>query len=194
MDNYGAQIALAAAAKIPDRIRKLVLYEPPSPQIAGKEALRRLEELAQAGWTRPVAQANLTLTRTRGTVRGMHYQLPPDAEMKLVRCVRGEVWDVAVDLRHGSPTFLQWHAERLSADNMAALLIPEGCAHGFQALTDDVEMLYLHSMPFAPASERGIGALDPLVGIRWPLPIAAMSDRDRGFPPLSKDFQGVTLP
>lgn len=152
------------------------------------------EELAQAGWTRPVAQANLTLTRTRGTVRGMHYQLPPDAEMKLVRCVRGEVWDVAVDLRHGSPTFLQWHAERLSADNMAALLIPEGCAHGFQALTDDVEMLYLHSMPFAPASERGIGALDPLVGIRWPLPIAAMSDRDRGFPPLSKDFQGVTLP
>jgi dTDP-4-dehydrorhamnose 3,5-epimerase len=152
------------------------------------------DELAQAGWSKPVAQANITLTHARGTVRGLHYQLPPDAEMKLVRCVRGEVWDVAVDLRRGSPTFMRWHAERLSPDNLTALLIPEGCAHGFQALTDDVEMLYLHSASYVPGSERGISATDPRVDIAWPLPIREMSERDRSFPPLPMNFEGVLLP
>ncbi|AOB31016.1 dTDP-4-dehydrorhamnose 3,5-epimerase [Bordetella sp. H567] len=152
------------------------------------------DELADAGWTGPVAQANMTLTHARGTVRGLHYQEPPDAEMKLVRCVRGEVWDVVLDLRRGSPTFLRWHAERLSAANLTALLIPEGCAHGFQTLTDDVEMLYLHSAPYAAASERGISATDPRARIAWPLPIASMSERDRAFAPLADNFEGILLP
>ena len=97
------------------------------------------EELARAGWRQPIAQINHTATAARGTVRGMHFQRPPHAEMKLVSCIRGEAWDVAVDLRADSETFLHWHAERLSAENGHALLIPEGFAHGFQTLSDDVE-------------------------------------------------------
>ncbi|MDZ7804392.1 MAG: dTDP-4-dehydrorhamnose 3,5-epimerase family protein [Thiohalophilus sp.] len=93
------------------------------------------EELAEAGWVRPIAQINHTYTHRRGTVRGMHFQSPPHAEMKLVTCLRGAVWDVAIDLRPDSPTFLAWHGEELSPDNQRALLIPEGFAHGFQALT-----------------------------------------------------------
>ena len=111
------------------------------------------DELARVGWQKPIAQLNHSYTAARGTVRGMHYQRPPHAEMKLVSCLRGAVWDVAVDLRRESPTFLGWHAEELSADNGRALLIPEGFAHGFQTLSDDVELLYCHSAPHAPAAE-----------------------------------------
>jgi dTDP-4-dehydrorhamnose 3,5-epimerase len=96
-------------------------------------------------------------------------------------------------LRKGSPTFLQWHAEVLSPGNMNALLIPRGCAHGFQALTDDVEMLYLHSAAHAPASEGGLSVTDPLLAVEWPLPIGEMSARDRAFPFLSHDFKGIDL-
>lgn len=152
------------------------------------------DELATAGWSGPVAQANLTFTRQRGTVRGLHFQRPPHAEIKLVRCLRGEVWDVVLDLRYGSPTFLQWHAETLTADNMTALLIPHGCAHGFQTLTDDVEMLYFHSAPHVQSSEGGVSAMDALVGVQWPLPISDMSPRDRAFPPLTSTFEGISLP
>ena len=111
------------------------------------------DELRDAGWRAPVAQVNQTRTRARGSVRGLHYQRPPHAETKLVHCLRGEVFDVAVDLRRGSPTFLRWHAERLSEDNGVALLIPEGFAHGLQTLADDVDMLYCHSAAYAPAAE-----------------------------------------
>lgn len=151
------------------------------------------EELAQAGWTQAVAQINHTCTVNRGTVRGMHYQRPPHAEMKLVSCLRGEVWDVAVDLRAGSPTFLQWHGERLSADNRRALLIPEGFAHGFQALTDNVELLYCHSAPYVATAEAGLHAEDPRLGIAWPLPITELSARDRTHPLLATGFEGVRL-
>ena len=101
----------------------------------------------------------------------MHYQNPPYAEKKLVMCLRGEVWDVAVDLRAGSPTFLQWHAEVLSAANEQAMLIPEGFAHGFQTRTDDVEMIYFHSKKYSPSDERGLSPEDPKLSISWPLPI-----------------------
>lgn len=150
------------------------------------------EELAAIGWAKPVAQINHTYTSRRGTVRGMHFQRPPHAEMKLVSCVRGEVWDVAVDLRPGSPTFLKWHAERLSAENGTALLIPEGVAHGFQTLSDDVEMLYLHSVAYAPQSEGGLNPRDPALAIEWPLEITEMSARDAGHPPITEGFEGVT--
>lgn len=157
-------------------------------------ALSRLfcsDELQAAGWIGPVAQINHTITRRRGTLRGMHYQVQPDAESKLVSCIRGEVWDVALDLRAGSNTFLQWHAALLSADNLAAMLLPEGVAHGFQAMTDDVELLYCHSRAYVPGSERGVNPLDQLAAIRWPLAVSIMSERDRSFTPLDSLFAGV---
>lgn len=149
------------------------------------------EALAGAGWRQPIAQINHTYTARRGTVRGLHFQHPPHAEMKLVSCLRGEVWDVAVDLRAGSPTFLQWHAERLSAANGRALLIPEGFAHGFQALSNDVELLYCHSQAYAPGAEAGLHPADPRLGIAWPLAITELSSRDAGHPPIPSDFEGV---
>ncbi len=151
------------------------------------------DELAAAGWDVPIAQINHTLTARQGTVRGLHWQHPPHAELKLVSCLRGEVWDVAVDLRRGSPTFLHWHAERLSADNGVALLIPRGCAHGFQTLSDDVEMLYGHSAAHAAAAEGGLHPLDPRLALAWPLPVGGLSPRDAGQAFIGTDFQGVKL-
>lgn len=138
-----------------------------------------------------VAQSNLTLTASRGTVRGMHLQAPPAAEDKLVTCLRGRVWDVAVDVREGSPTFLQWHAEVLDGDAHRSLLVPRGFAHGFQALTDDCTMLYFHTAPHDPAAELGLDALDPRLAIAWPEPVACRSDRDRSHPPIGAAFRGV---
>jgi dTDP-4-dehydrorhamnose 3,5-epimerase len=149
------------------------------------------EELAEVGWTKPITQINHTYTTMQGTVRGMHFQRPPRAEMKLVSCTRGEVWDVAVDLRVGSPTYLCWHAERLSAENGCALLIPEGFAHGFQALSDDVELIYCHSEAYAAQAEGGLNPNDPLLGIVWPLAIAKLSARDAGHALITADFEGV---
>lgn len=140
-----------------------------------------------------IEQINHTLTRDRGTVRGLHFQHPPHAEIKLVTCLRGEVFDVAVDLRRGSSTFLAWHGERLSGDNHRTLVIPRGFAHGFQTLTDDCEMLYLHSAAYQPAAEAGLNPQDPRIAIRWPLPITQMSDRDASHPLIDASYQGVTL-
>lgn len=149
------------------------------------------EELAAAGWSKAIAQINQTLTRARGAVRGLHFQHPPHAEMKLVNCIRGKVFDVAVDLRRGSPTFLKWHGVELSEDNGRALLIPEGFAHGFQTLMPDSELLYFHSCAYAPASEGAIHVEDPRVGIAWPLPLAELSERDRRHPLLPLSFDGI---
>jgi dTDP-4-dehydrorhamnose 3,5-epimerase len=149
------------------------------------------EELGAAGWTGPIAQINHTFTARAGTVRGLHYQRPPHAEAKLVSCLRGEVWDVAVDLRTGSPTFLRWHAERLSAENGCALLIPPGFAHGFQALSDDVELLYCHSVPYAAPSEAGLHPQDERLGIAWPLTITELSARDAGHVRITEAFTGI---
>ncbi len=151
------------------------------------------DELAAAGWIWPVVQINHTHTSRAGTVRGMHYQRRPHAEAKLVSCLRGRVWDVAVDIRAGSPTFLQWCGHHLSAENLNALLIPPGCAHGFQALTDDVELLYLHSAAYAPEAEDGLRPIDPQLGIEWPLPISEVSARDAGHPLLDRSFTGLEI-
>ena len=150
------------------------------------------EELRAAGWSAAIAQINHTMTARKGTVRGLHFQRPPHAEMKLVSCVRGEVFDVAVDLRRGSPTFLKWHAEHLSAGSNNAMLIPQGFAHGFQALTDDAELIYCHSAAYDAASEGGINPRDPKLAIAWPLPIAEMSARDAAAPMLDASFTGLT--
>jgi dTDP-4-dehydrorhamnose 3,5-epimerase len=147
-------------------------------------------ELAAAGFLLPVAQINQTRTLRRGAVRGLHFQRPPHAEDKLVSCLRGEVFDVAVDLRRDSPTFLRWHAEILSADNRVTLMVPQGFAHGFQTLTDDCELLYLHSRAYAPESEGALHVNDPALAIAWPLPIADISERDARHAPLTPAFRG----
>jgi dTDP-4-dehydrorhamnose 3,5-epimerase len=121
----------------------------------------------------------------------MHFQYPPHAETKIVSCLKGEIFDVAVDIRSDSATFLRWHGEALSAANGKSLLIPEGFAHGFQTLTDDCEVLYLHTAPYAPSKEGALNLRDPHLGITWPLAITEMSDRDRSYPFLSADFPGV---
>jgi len=151
------------------------------------------EELAAANWIKPIAQINHTLTAKRGTVRGLHYQDNPLAEMKLVTCIVGEVWDVAVDLRTDSPTFLQWHAEILSAVNNYAMLIPEGFAHGFQALTDDAQLLYCHSALYSSELERALNVGDPRLSIPWPIPIIELSIRDAEHPLIDANFKGVRL-
>ena len=146
-----------------------------------------------AHWCKPVAQINQTLTQKKGTIRGMHFQYPPHVEMKLVTCLHGAIWDVAVDLRAGSPTFLKWHAEELSATNHRALLIPEGFAHGFQSLTNDCELIYLHSTPYTPGAEGGIHSQDPMLAIPWPLQVTELSTRDASHPMLNHQFNGVSL-
>lgn len=151
------------------------------------------EELRVYGWVWPISQINHALTKEAGTVRGMHFQYPPKAEAKLVSCVRGAVWDVAVDLRKDSPTFLRWHAEELSAANRRALLIPPGFAHGFQTLERDCELLYLHSEPYDPELEGALNPRAPELGITWPLAVSAISDKDANRPMISSNFQGVTL-
>lgn len=148
-------------------------------------------DLAPLLGARKLAQVNRTVTRARGTVRGLHYQVAPGQEAKLVSCLRGEIFDVAVDLRRGSPTYLSWHAEILSADNRATLLIPEGFAHGFQAMVDDCELLYCHTAAYSPAAERGIHPEDPRVGIDWPNAVSNLSPRDAGHPPLDAEFEGI---
>lgn len=141
--------------------------------------------------TRGIVQINSSKTIRSGAIRGMHFQFPPSAEMKLVRCLKGRVWDVAVDLRAGSKTFLQWNAEELSAGDGRMYVIPEGCAHGFQTLDDNTELLYLHTAYYSKPAEGGVHPLDPLLGIEWPLPITEMSDRDRGHSYLQPSFSGI---
>lgn len=151
------------------------------------------EQLKGAGWKKPIVQINQTITKKRGTVRGMHFQNTPHAEMKLVSCLQGEVWDVAVDLRKNSPTFLKWHAETLSSENCRAFLIPEGFAHGFQALSDNCELLYLHTSPYVREAEAGIQPSDSYLGIPWPLDICEISMRDTNHPPLNDKFMGIEV-
>jgi dTDP-4-dehydrorhamnose 3,5-epimerase len=150
-------------------------------------------ELAGILGSRHVVQINRSRTAAVGAVRGLHYQRAPYAEMKLVTCLKGRVWDVAVDLRAGSETFLNWHAEELNACNSRMVVIPEGCAHGFQILEPDSELLYLHTAPYHMPSEGGIQALDPRLRISWPLPIADLSERDKNHPLLSSNFMGLNV-
>lgn len=150
-------------------------------------------QLEVAGWYKPIFQINYSITNQKGTIRGLHFQRAPYAEMKLVTCTRGVIWDVAVDLRKNSPTFLSWYAEELSAQNCRSLLIPEGCAHGFQALTNDCELLYLHSAPYTPEAEGGITPNDPLINITWPIQIQEISAHDLQHPILDSQYKGIGL-
>jgi dTDP-4-dehydrorhamnose 3,5-epimerase len=151
------------------------------------------EEFRKAGMARPVVQINYSTTRVKGTVRGLHFQYPPHAETRVVSCLKGEVFDVAVDLRHGTSTFLSWHGEKLSAANRRSLIIPEGFAHGFQTLTDDCELVYFHTGFYVPEAEGGLNVMDKRMGIDWPLPVSVLSERDRGHVFVKDDYDGVSL-
>jgi dTDP-4-dehydrorhamnose 3,5-epimerase len=151
------------------------------------------EELRKLIGPRQILQINHSCTRNLGAVRGLHYQQGPHAEMKLVRCLRGKVWDVAVDLRAGSPTFLKWHAEELSLGNSIMMVIPEGFAHGFQVLEADSELLYLHTNFYAASAEGGARPTDSRLSISWPLPVIELSDRDINSPLLTQDFTGLVV-
>lgn len=143
------------------------------------------EVFGEHGLEHEWVQVNTSFSRTTGSLRGLHFQRPPSAEVKLVTCLRGAVQDIILDLRDRSATFGAWQAVRLSSDAGNLVYIPKGCAHGFQTLTDDCQMLYFHDTPYAPDAEAGVHHADPAIGIDWPLPVSEISDRDRALPPLS---------
>jgi len=132
-------------------------------------------------------QANMSLSKEKGTIRGMHFQVSPALEAKLVRCTRGSIFDVVVDLRPASPTFRSWYGARLSAENGQMMFVPEGCAHGCQSTEDMSELLYLTSAFYSPDHVRGLRYDDPAIGIRWPLEVSAVSEQDRNWPLLKSD-------
>ena len=140
------------------------------------------EEFARHGLNPDLAQCSISFNKKRGTLRGMHYQAKPHEETKVVRCTRGAIYDVIVDLRPASPTFRKWIAVELSADNRRMLYIPVGLAHGFQSLTDDTEVFYQISAPYHPESARGVRWDDPAFGIEWPVAERVISDKDRQYP------------
>ena len=148
-------------------------------------------EFAEAGLNIRWVQVNHSTTLGRGSLRGMHFQYPPAAEAKLVSCAVGRAFDVAVDLRKGSPSFLEWVAVEI--DERTSFYLPEGCAHGFQALTDEVHLIYQASAYYAPAIESGVRFDDPAIAIEWPLPVGTVSDRDLSFAPIDETFEGVSL-
>lgn len=140
------------------------------------------KEFADQGIAMHTVQVNLSYNHHKGTVRGMHYQVAPALEKKFVRCIHGSIWDVIVDLRPDSPTYLKHFGVELSTANRLALLVPEGCAHGYQALEDGAEVLYCVSACHSPAHERGIRHDDPCAAIQWPLPVTMISQKDRSWP------------
>jgi dTDP-4-dehydrorhamnose 3,5-epimerase len=157
------------------------------------ERLFCAETLRELLGGRRVVQINHTRTTGRGTVRGLHCQLAPAAEMKLVHCLSGRIFDVAADLRIGSPTWGRWHAAELDGETPRTFLIPEGCAHGFQVLSDACELIYLHTAPYTPELEAGVNARDTMLAIEWPLEIGLQSERDRNLPGLGDEFAGIEL-
>ncbi|MFT4152587.1 dTDP-4-dehydrorhamnose 3,5-epimerase [Parafilimonas sp.] len=149
------------------------------------------DEFKQIGHTKEWLQMNHSFTNKKGSLRGMHYQLPPFSEIKMVRCIAGIVFDVVVDLRKKSPTFLQWFGTELSASNKKMMYIPEGFAHGFQCLSDGCELLYHHTEYYKPNVEGGIKYDDTGINIQWPLAVTIISERDKSHPYLDKNFKGI---
>lgn len=151
------------------------------------------QELAPLLGRREIVQINFSRTEKAGSLRGMHFQNAPAAEMKLVRCLKGRAYDVAVDLRPSSPTFKRWHAVELDADRQNMIAIPEGFAHGFQALEEGCELLYLHTAAYDKSAEGGVRYDDPALAIGWPLPVRDVSERDEGHPLIQSGFKGIIL-
>jgi dTDP-4-dehydrorhamnose 3,5-epimerase len=151
------------------------------------------QELSSFIGHRKIVQINHSCTAAEGAVRGLHFQHAPHAEMKLVRCLKGKVWDVAVDLRPHSPSYKRWYAQELSPLNAYMMAIPEGFAHGFQVLEPGSELLYLHTAFYKPESEGGVRHDDPALGITWPLLVTDISARDSSHAYIDASFRGIVL-
>lgn len=148
-------------------------------------------EFAQINHTKEFVQFNHSRTNRKGTIRGMHYQVPPYGEIKLIRCIRGSAWDVIIDIRKGSSTFLKHFAVELNEQNMLSVYVPEGFAHGFQTLEDNTQLIYHHTAYYVPGHEAGIRYNDPLVGIQWPLPVSEITAKDMHHNLLDNSFKGI---
>ena len=145
-----------------------------------------MNEFEKQGLITNLVQMNTTLSREKGTIRGLHFQNLPKAEVRIVRCLRGKIWDVIVDIRAKSPTYGQWYGKELNEENRTSMYVPKGFAHGFQTLVDDVELLYLHSNFYSSEHEGGILYNDKTVGVDWPLPVSEISERDTLHPRLNQ--------
>ena len=148
-------------------------------------------EFEQIGHTKEWVQMNHSFSDLKGSIRGMHFQVSPYKEIKMLRCISGSVYDVIIDLRQGSPTFLHWLGVELSAVNRKMLYIPEGFAHGFQCLEDKCELIYHHSEYYKPGAETGLRYNDPIIKIEWPLLLTVISPRDKQHPFLDNNFKGI---
>lgn len=149
------------------------------------------DEFLQIGHAKEWVQLNHSMTFAKASIRGMHFQKPPYSEIKMVRCIAGAVFDVIVDLRRGSSTFLQWFGAELSEDNQQMMYIPEGFAHGFQALADNCQLIYHHSEMYTPQAEAGIRYNDPAIKIQWPLDVSTLSEKDAHYSYLDSNFKGI---
>jgi dTDP-4-dehydrorhamnose 3,5-epimerase len=150
-------------------------------------------EFAEIGHNKEWVQLNHSFSKHQGTVRGMHFQFPPHSEIKMVRCISGKVFDVIVDLRADSPTYLNWFGTELSSENRAMMYIPQGFAHGFQTLAPDSELIYHHTSFYTPNAEGGLRFDDVRIGIEWPMPVSEISDRDKNHPLVDNQFSGIKL-
>lgn len=149
------------------------------------------KEFMQINHQKEFVQFNQSYNTIKGTLRGLHYQIPPYKEIKLVRCIKGSVFDVIVDLRNNSPTFLQHISVELSAENKRMIYIPEGFAHGFQTLEDNTELVYHHSEYYTPNADTGINYADATLKIKWPLPITKISEKDKNLTTINQSFKGI---
>jgi dTDP-4-dehydrorhamnose 3,5-epimerase len=151
------------------------------------------EEFQKIGHTKEFVQFNHSINHRKGTMRGLHFQLPPFSEIKLIRCISGKVYDVIVDLRKESPTFLKWYGVELSQQNMKMIYVPEGFAHGFLTLTDQAELLYHHTSYYTPQAESGLRYDDPILNIQWPGEIEVISAKDKSYSLITQNFAGLMI-
>lgn len=191
----GAVVTLAAMRFTPLPLAGAFAIDlDPRPDARGAFARTFCQDtFAAQGLATDFVQANQSWNLRQGTLRGMHYQHPPHAEAKYIRCIAGAVFDVIIDIRQGSATFLQHVGLELSAVNMRGLYVPPGFAHGFITLQDDTQLAYMHSARYAPGAEGGLRYDDPRLAIAWPLPPAVMSEKDEVYPLLEAGFTGITL-
>jgi dTDP-4-dehydrorhamnose 3,5-epimerase len=179
----------------PTEISGLIIVEP-EPIHDNRGSFSRAfckQEFTAVGLHKEFVQINHSFSKSAGILRGLHFQKPPYAEMKYIQCVNGRIFDVVVDIRKNSPTYLQHLSIELSAKNCKGILVPEGCAHGFQTLEHDTLLIYHHTEFYTPGSEGGIRFDDPALAIRWPIAINSMSERDKGFEYISHNFQPIQL-
>lgn len=150
-------------------------------------------EFGVLGWHKQIVQINHSFTIKKGVIRGLHFQNPPKAETKIVKCINGSVFDVCIDLRCGSPTFLNWYSNILSGDDHQMVYIPEGFAHGYQTLETNSELIYFHSEFYSPECESGVRYDDPLIAIKWPITITEISEKDKKHNYIHDNYKGILL-